>query len=792
MRQENDRGERRCFLIGGSGPEGRADWAPWLCSEAERRLSWQPVLARAQAEEAGGHRCQSRESSFSFNQMSFCLAELHLWSSKNALHVSDTDIGTYQYYDKGEPVNPTDHHYFTEKQHFTETRGLSWTPRNSRPEKLRDSLKELEELLQVSPCVGCRWRNTRSCQMLLSSGVLVTLGLSGAQLERVCVDRALAGRLGADTISDAVITDRFLLLSFAEKNKVCLVHLPKKTQGSPDLSRRADKLSFSELKISSVDLPGPAGRRLGRRVVLNRLQDMGVCWWPAVNEESWPWSPVPSEGDRANLVLLGCGGAGGLKVLSRIRTEGDPLDCRFSLAQPYQILTVELGAGESSADSCVYECARGRPQRLSVTSVPLSSRPAACCRDPWESRLLLGLRDSSLLLYDPQRGSPSWPRCPCCPPAWPGTRPGACCWWATGRGSSSASTRGCPLSECSCWRRTRPPAPPCSCPATCGPRGLAGLQWAAPPPGAEGSEVSDLLFLHYHGGPVGALRFRLGALSGGQLGPGELLQDRLRCGQAEEALGLLGAMDWSIMGAECYRALAAIADHLLRQELDEEREVQWQGRWFSQHPLVPIRGHSGDVLRPSQPLSDTVVLEYRDPISKYARRFFHHLLRYQRFEKAFLLAVDIGARDLFMDIHYVAGDKGELVLAEVAKRKANEIDAESLTTGPAGEQEWSSTCDSSAPDRLTDRRSDAQPGRRSQGLAEGSGRTSSRGQSQDSLGSRAAGRGKQTRRLDGVFPGVVPGVDTWDWAQAEFNLDASEDQVTGETGTLKVVHFGLV
>lgn len=26
-------------------------------------------------------------------------------------------------------------------------------------------------------------------------------------------------------------------------------------------------------------------------------------------------------------------------------------------------------------------------------------------------------------------------------------------------------------------------------------------------------------------------------------------------------------------------------------------------------------------------LSDEVILEYREPISKYARRFFHHLLR---------------------------------------------------------------------------------------------------------------------------------------------------------------------
>ncbi|XP_035255954.1 WD repeat-containing and planar cell polarity effector protein fritz homolog isoform X1 [Anguilla anguilla] len=713
--------------------------------------------------------------------MSFCLAELHLWSSKSSLHVRDTDIGTHQYYDKGEPVNLADHHYFNEKQHFAETRGLCWTPKNSRPEKLRDSLKELEELLQVSMCVGCRWRNTRSCQMLLSSGVLVTLGQSGAQLERVCVDRALVGRLAADTISDAVITDRFLLLSFVEKNKVSLVHLTKRSQSSPDLNRRVDKLSFSDLKISSVDLPGPAGRRLGLRVGLNRSQDVAVCWWPAVNEEAWPWSPVPSEGDRANLVLLGCGGAGGLKVLSQIRTEGDPLDCRFSLSQPYQILTVELGAGESTADSCVYECARGRPQRLSVTSVPLSSRPASCCRDPSESKLLLGLRDSSLVLYDARRGVTLLAQAPMLPSfaAWhPG---GALLAVGDGQGELQCFDAGLSPVRVQLLAEEAAPGPTLQLSRHLrAPGGLAGLHWAAPPHGGEGAEVHDLLILAYHGGPIGALRFRLGALTGGQVGPAELVQERLRCGQAEEAVGLLGAMDWSTMGAECYRALAAIADHLLRQELDEDREAQ-------------LEAALGMFYAPSRPLSDMVVLEYRDAISKYARRFFHHLLRYQRFEKAFLLAVDVGARDLFMDIHYVARDKGELVLAEVAKKRANEIDAESLTTGLAGEQEWGTARDSTVPDRQTTRRRDSQLGRKTQVLpGEGRGRDLSHTQSQDSLSSRAASRGQQTRGLDEVFSGAMAGDETWDWAQAEFNIDASEDQVTDDPGTLKVVHFGLV
>ncbi|XP_036403063.1 LOW QUALITY PROTEIN: WD repeat-containing and planar cell polarity effector protein fritz homolog [Megalops cyprinoides] len=693
--------------------------------------------------------------------MSFCLADLHLWSSKSTLHIRDTDIGTYQYYDKGEPVNLTDQHYFNEKQDFVESRGLHWTPKNSRPEKLRDSLKELEELLQAGPCVCSRWRNKQSCQMLLGSGVLVTLSLSGPQLERVSIDRALVGRLAADTISDAVITDRFLLLTFVEKNKVCLVHLAaRRGQSSPDLNRRVEKLSLSELKISCVDLPGPAGRRLGRRVGLNCLQDVAICWWPAVNEEAWPWSPVPSEGDRANLVLLACCGAGGLKVLSCIRTEGDPLDCRFSLSQPYQVLTVELGARDAAAaDSCVYECARRHLQRLAVTSLPLSARPVCCCRDHAEGALLLGLQDSSLVLWDGRRGLSLLAQVPMLPSLLAWHPAGALLLVGGGQGELQCFDAG--LSPVALQLVAEDPSPRPTLRLSQhlrGAGGLAGLQW-----GAEGLEVHDLLFLTFHSGPVGVLRFRLGALNGGQLGPVELLQQRLRCGEVEEVLGLLGAMDWSTMGAECYRSLTAIADHLLRLELTAEREAQ-------------LEAALGMFYAPSRPLSDTVVLEYRDPISKYARRFFHHLLRYQRFEKAFLLAVDIGARDLFMDIHYVARDKGELVLADVARKRANEIDAESITTGP-GEPQWSDACNpapnsapnSAPPDGRTGRRWDEQAGWKAQPQhGEGSGHTPSSGRSQDGLASRATRGGHLTRTGEEVFSRTVPSDQSWrlDWRQA--------------------------
>lgn len=69
--------------------------------------------------------------------------------------------------------------------------------------------------------------------------------------------------------------------------------------------------------------------------------------------------------------------------------------------------------------------------------------------------------------------------------------------------------------------------------------------------------------------------FVTGVLSGGHIGHGELLQQRLRCSQIQEALGILEAMDWSSMGDECFRGLSFIANHLLRLELNAEREGEY-------------------------------------------------------------------------------------------------------------------------------------------------------------------------------------------------------------------------
>uniref|UniRef100_A0A452V5Y7 WD repeat containing planar cell polarity effector n=1 Tax=Ursus maritimus TaxID=29073 RepID=A0A452V5Y7_URSMA len=583
---------------------------------------------------------------FFCHQMSFCLTELHLWSLKNTLYIGDRDIGIYQYYDKKDPPGKYMFHL--------PARDYPWTLKNRRPEKLRDSLKELEELMQNSHCVLSKWKNKYVCQLLFGSGVLVSLSLSGPQLEKVVIDRSLVGKLISDSISDALLTDNFIILSFLAQNKLCFIQFTKK-MGSPDTNKRLEKLSALDYKISYYEIPV-------------------ACWWPLVSDDAWPWAPISSEKDRANLLLLGHA-QGRLEVLSSVRTEWDPLDVRFGTKQPYQVLTVEHSVSvdkEPVADSCIYECVRNKIQCISVTRIPLRSKAISCCRNVTEDKLILGCEDSSVILYETYRRVTVLAQAELLPSLISCHPSGAILLVGSNQGELQIFDMALSPINIQLLAEDRSPRETLQFRKFFDISGsLVQMQWIAPQVVSqkpESGDIYDLLFLRFDGGPLGALLFKLGIFTRGQLGLTDIIFQYIHCDEIYEAINILSSMNWDTLGHQCFISMSAIVNHLLRQKLTPEREAQ-------------LEASLGTFYAPTRPLLDTTILEYRDEISKYARRFFHHLLRYQRFEKAFLLAVDIGARDLFMDIHYFALDKGELALAEVARKRASDIDAESITSG---------------------------------------------------------------------------------------------------------------
>ncbi|MBZ3875455.1 WD repeat-containing and planar cell polarity effector protein fritz-like protein [Sciurus carolinensis] len=569
----------------------------------------------------------------------------------------DRDIGVYQYYDKKD----------------LPARDYPWTLKNRRPEKLRDSLRELEELLQNSQCVLSKWKSKSVCQLLFGSGVLVSLSLSGQQLEKVLIDRSLVGKLISDTISDALLTDSFIILSFLVQNKLCFIQFSKKMD-SPDINKRLEKLSALDYKISYYELPGPVNRTAKRRLAINCVQDIVVCWWPLVSDDAWPWAPISSEKDRANLLLLGYT-QGKLEVLSCVRTEWDPLDVRFGAKQPYQVFTVERSVSvdkEPMADSCIYECVRNKIHCVSVTRIPLRSKAISCCRNVTEDKLILGCEDSSVILYETHRRVTLLAQAELLPSLISCHPSGAILLVGSNQGELQIFDMALSPINIQLLAEDRLPRETLQFYKFFDvSSSLVQMQWIAPlvvSQKPENRDICDLLFLRFDRGPLGVLLFKLGILTQGQLGLVDIICQYIHCDEIYEAINILSSMNWDTQGQQCFISMSAIVNHLLRQRLTPEREAQ-------------LEASLGTFYAPTRPLLDTTILEYRDQISRYARRFFHHLLRYQRFEKAFLLAVDIGARDLFMDIHYLAVDKGELALAEVARKRASNIDAESITSG---------------------------------------------------------------------------------------------------------------
>ncbi|XP_052768455.1 WD repeat-containing and planar cell polarity effector protein fritz homolog isoform X2 [Mya arenaria] len=603
--------------------------------------------------------------------MTTCLTELFLWSLKGNVVIPNHMIGCHSYHDKADQGIASGQPYYEEKQQFTEGRDMLWAPKNKRPEKLRDNIKEMEELLSAFKVVQVRWRSRKALQLILNNACVVNVVLAGhsGDIERLLVDKSLIGKLSSDTVNDALMTDQFLVATYSDKSRLDYVYFCKRPPLGEAI-KKLEKISVWEPKVTNLDIPGPVGRRLERRVAVNIHQDLVLVWWSNSSKEAMPWSPMATDRDRANIIAVSCHGPN-IDIMTFTRTECDPVSTKFSQLHAYRFYTVEQGmgsAGETTVKAATYEIVQNKIQRISVINIALKSMVQCEGRSPGEDRLVLGCADSTLVIYDENKKVTQMTRA--------GLIPSVIAWHPTGTIFYVGSARGdiqvydIALSPLRLQLLSEEPNPLNILPTArffkSAPT-LRELQWCAFDPQAADwhGDYTDALALIYDRGPVGVLLMPLGVVSRERFSCVELVKEYIRSKQLEEAVSLLGAMGWDTDGASCYSCLTAIVTHLLKMPLNAEREVQ-------------LETAMGTFYAPKRALSEMTILDYRDPISRLARRFFHHLLRYARFDKAYLLAVDIGARDLFMDIHYMALDKGETALAEVSRRKAEQVDSESL------------------------------------------------------------------------------------------------------------------
>ncbi|KAL6439873.1 hypothetical protein ACFW04_004118 [Cataglyphis niger] len=534
---------------------------------------------------------------------------------------------------------------------------MTYVPENKKGNKLKHSIKYLEDQLRDNSVIYCQWYNDSVAQLMLSNGLLVQIQvcLFSGDIREIHFDKYLVGKL-SEHVSDVIITKNHLVCIYND-NLVTLVYFTKAK------THVFDKINKLEPKLITTDLFVPNGRRLDKKIQVNKSADLILIWRKSTMNEVFPWSPAMKQYHRANMHLFRLTGTK-LELLCYIRTEFDPLCIMFDICDDNIIHSVEQKVsrkGEVTVEWRTYEVSRqNKLKRIAVISVSLPTHTSCVRFSPHQELLLLCCIDGTIMIYDQTKSTTTSIKAAFIPTL--------AAWHSDGIIFVVGNDRGqfqhfditltCIKSQ-TLNDETTPANILDLSPYFKNQHTLLHMEW---------NRKSDTNQIHYYNnnnalflllferGPIGVIKI----IGGDTLSGDELVRRYLSDSRVDQATALLLSMNWDTQSHICMQSLNQILNYLFKLPLTMEREGLIQNALGSFH--VPIK-----------PISQTVEEEYGDEVRDLTRRFFYHLLRYRMFEKAFRLAIDLNDHDLFMDIHFYAVILNDMELATAAKEKAEKI-----------------------------------------------------------------------------------------------------------------------
>ena len=328
------------------------------------------------------------------------------------MQVRDTDFSAFKYQQDKTSSRAENRPYAHDKLTFSTGRGQVVRLDNKRPARLRSSLRELEEAMAECSVVWCRWRSPRLLQLVLTSGLVASLWVNRlGDLERVVLDKWLVGKLG-DHVTDLQFTGKVLAVAYLEA-KLTIV-----TFGRPG-EARGESLASQEPRLTTVELPGPPGRRLDRKLEISPDSSQLLVWWSTGGQEVFPWAPSLREEDRANLVVVGLNNQPSVTACSRIG--GEPLYCRFLQDDTLHCLAQSqaggsrrgetspfLGknsdytnSGETQLENSILALEHGKHLRRRVARTVIVPNVVIChALVPLSDSVLLGTVDGAIFTFD--------------------------------------------------------------------------------------------------------------------------------------------------------------------------------------------------------------------------------------------------------------------------------------------------------------------------------------------------------------------------------------------------------
>lgn len=174
-------------------------------------------------------------------------------------------------------------------------------------------------------------------------------------------------------------------------------------------------------------------------------------------------------------------------------------------------------------------------------------------------------------------------------------------------------------------------------------------------------------FFFYSHGPVGVFRVCLTE----NFNPVSLVSLYLksslhaeRTRNLENAVKLACELDWDREAKLVLACLNKIVNFILCEQHDVQHDSKIEQ--LGKRALACF-------FKPRKQLNEKTIYESKHHVCRLARKYFYHLLQHRSFHSAYLLAVDVGSKDLFTDLYYCALDSNETQMAEICRQTYHEM-----------------------------------------------------------------------------------------------------------------------
>ncbi|XP_045495227.1 WD repeat-containing and planar cell polarity effector protein fritz isoform X1 [Colias croceus] len=488
-------------------------------------------------------------------------------------------------------------------------------------------IRQLESKLRDWNIVASEWINDSLATLVFSSGVIahITINPTTLDVTQILFDRYCLGKLMGNTVTGVVLSRTHLLFIHPERIATLIV-FGKKNDHVPC------RISDRDPHLQSLDLGG-SSRKTDRHVSwCQSSTGLRVLVWSNNIADPAPWSPLLE--DHANLHLYNIEGQQ-VSLIAFHQIEGEVLIAELS-QKNNSIHIVEQATCHKNGVNLFwlrYDVPKSdRVLQLSslhekVTQVSLSSPVRIARRSPCDARLLTACIDGSVHIIHNVAGLTHSIRAGfiATDVRWAGELVIAS--EETGRLQCFDRALSLLHHHTKCLDLTSHL------------RDTRRIQIL----GTRSFKGGPLILATFSGGPLTLLR----------ISHPRLLTAWLRSGRPSNSIELLKTLDWEEEGDQCLHGISEIVISTLRKNT------------FDVNAESAIQGALGVYLAPTAPLPPSAS-RYSPPIHDLARKFFHHLLRRGRIEKAMSLAVELEAWDLFADAQWAATRARQHQLAQEA------------------------------------------------------------------------------------------------------------------------------